>query len=131
MAGFSIPLRAFDRHQGAIREAELRRAADAGTAAGGADQRRSPRCIGLYQALQANRARMNTLRDAVLPQAQQALEQTQYGYERGRFSYLELAVAQRELLELESAAIDAAADSQQMLCEIERLTGQALAETSR
>ncbi len=74
---------------------------------------------------------MNTLRDAVLPQAQQALEQTQYGYERGRFSYLELAVAQRELLELESAAIDAAADSQQMLCEIERLTGQALAETPR
>jgi outer membrane protein, heavy metal efflux system len=130
VAGFSIPLQVFDRHQGAIREAELRRAQTQAQQQA-AQIKAESTLFGLYQALQANRARMNTLRDAVLPQAQQALEQTQYGYERGRFSYLELAVAQRELLELESAAIDAAADSQQMLCEIERLTGKPLAETSR
>ncbi len=130
VAGFSIPLPVFDRGQGTIREAELRRAQTQAQQQA-AQIKAEATLYGLYQELQANRARMNTLRNQALPQAQQALEQTQYGYERGRFSYLELAAAQRELLELESAAIDAAADSQRMLCEIERLTGTPLIETAR
>lgn len=130
VAGFSIPLRVFDRNQGGIQEASLRR--EQTLAQQQAAQIKAEATLyGLYQELQANRARMNTLRNEALPQAQQALDQTQYGYERGRFSYLELAAAQRELLELESAAIDAAAESQRMLCEIERLTGKPLAETAR
>lgn len=128
VAGFSIPLQVFDRNQGTIQEATLRRAQTQAQQQA-AQIKAEATLYGLYLELQANRTRMNTLRNEALPQAQQALEQTQYGYERGRFSYLELAEAQRELLELESAAIDAAADSQRMLCEIERLTGKPLAAT--
>ena len=67
------------------------------------------------------------MRTTVIPQAQAALEQTRYGYERGRFSYLELGTAQQELLEVQKAAIDAAARYHQNLAEIERLTGEPLA----
>ncbi len=83
--------------------------------------------FGLYQELSATRVRAETLRNGALPEAQQALEQTQYGYERGRFSYLELATAQQELLDLRAAIIDAAADYHRLLAEIERLTNAPLA----
>ena len=54
------------------------------------------------------------------------MEQTRYGYDRGRFSYLELATAQQELLDLRAAIIDAAADYHRLLAEIERLTNEKL-----
>ena len=81
----------------------------------------------LYRELTVTRARFELLRTDALPSAQQALEQSQYGYDRGRFSYLELATAQQELLGLRSAVIDAASDFHRVLAEIERLTGEPLA----
>jgi cobalt-zinc-cadmium efflux system outer membrane protein len=80
----------------------------------------------LYQQLLASRTGLQLRKDA-LPQAQQALDQTQYGYERGRFSYLELATAQQDLLDLRAALIEAAADYHRELAEIERLTNEPVA----
>jgi cobalt-zinc-cadmium efflux system outer membrane protein len=54
------------------------------------------------------------------------LTQTQYGYERGRFSYLELLTSQQDLLELSEAAVDAAADHHRLVAEVERLTSEPL-----
>jgi cobalt-zinc-cadmium efflux system outer membrane protein len=126
VAGFSMPLQFYDRNQGRIREAELRREqTDAGKEA--ALVRVRAVLHSLYRELGATRARFETLRADALPFAQQALEQTQYGYERGRFSYLELATAQQELLGLRVAVIDAAADFHRVLAEVERLTGEPLA----
>lgn len=126
VAGFSMPLQIYDRNQGRIREAELRREqSDAGKEA--ALVRARAVLYGLYRELTATRARFETLRSEALPFAQQALEQTQYGYGRGRFSYLELATAQQELLGLRVAVIDAASDFHRVLAEIERLTGEPLA----
>lgn len=125
VAGFSIPLPLSDRNQGEIREAEMRRAqTDARQRA--ALARAHATVYGLYQELTATRTRVETLRGSALPEAQQALQQTQYGYERGRFSYLELATAQQELLDLRAAIIDAAADYHRVLAEIERLTNAPL-----
>jgi len=125
VAGFSIPLPVSDRNQGAIREAEMLRAqTDAQRQA--ALTRARATVFALYQELSATRVRVDTLRSGALPEAQQALEQTQYGYERGRFSYLELATAQQELLDLRAAIIDAAADYHRLLAEIERLTNAPL-----
>ena len=75
--------------------------------------------------MSADRERVETLRKEALPQAQLALEQTRGGYERGRFSFLDLITAQEELLALRGAAIDAAADYHRLLAQIERLTGVA------
>lgn len=82
--------------------------------------------FGLYQELLASRGRFEALRADAIPQAEQALQQTQLGYERGRFSYLELVTAQQEVLELRAAIIDAAAETHRVRAEIERLTGEAL-----
>jgi cobalt-zinc-cadmium efflux system outer membrane protein len=66
------------------------------------------------------------LRSEAVIQAQAALAQTRDGYERGRFSYLELAAAQEELLDLERASIEAAAEYHRLQAEIERLTGESI-----
>ena len=125
VAGFSMPLPLFDRNQGAVREAQVRLAQNQASREAAFVRARAT-VYGLYQELLATRMRLEILRADALPQAQQALEQTQFGYERGRFSYLELATAQQELLELRAAIIDAAADHHRVLTEIERLTGEPL-----
>ena len=126
VAGFSMPLPVFDRHRGAIREAEIRRnQGDAQREA--AFVRARSTLYSLYEELLSVRARVETLRNEALPQAQIALDQTRYGYRRGRFSFLELITAQQELLGLRGAAIDAAADYHLLLAELERLTNEPLA----
>lgn len=125
VAGFSMPLPLSNRYQGAIRDAEVRRAqTDAQRQA--AFSRARAAVYGLYQELLASRTRLQMLRADALPEAQRALEQTLYGYQRGRFSYLELATAQQELLGLRAGVIDAAEDYHRLLAEIERLTGEPL-----
>ncbi len=83
--------------------------------------------FGLYQELMHARSETEALQKQVRPQARQMLETTQSGYQAGRFSFLELADAQRQLLEIELEAIDAAANFHLQLIEIERLTGQPVA----
>jgi cobalt-zinc-cadmium efflux system outer membrane protein len=62
-----------------------------------------------------------------------ALEAARNAYERGRYSYLEWADAQRELVEVQRALIDAATNAHLLRTEIERLTGEPLegAETTQ
>ena len=125
VAGFSMPLAVHDRNQGGIREARARRAQnDAELAAS------KTRIIGtlfaLYRETIAAKERANALRSEALPLARDALAQTQTGYDRGRFSFLELLTAQQDLLALSEAGIDAAADYHRLLAELERLTSEPL-----
>lgn len=125
VAGFSMALPVYDRNQGAIREARVRRAqTDAQRQAALARARAS--LFSLYQEMTSARMRAETLRGEALPQAQTALAQTQSGYDRGRFSFLELATAQQEVLEVRAAAIAAAADYHRLRAELERLTSEPL-----
>lgn len=125
VAGFSMPLAVHDRNQGAIREARARRAQSAAKLSAS-----KTRVLGtlyaLYRETGAARERATALRNDALPQARDALTQTQSGYERGRFSFLELLTTQQELLALSEAAIDAAADYHRLLAELERLTSEPL-----
>jgi len=122
-ASFSMALPLFDRNQGAIAEAQVRRrqtqAQEQATRI-----RLQAELFALYQQLLSSRELLSTLQDEALPQARAALDQTQVGYERGRFSYLELGVAQQELVSLRAAAIDTAADYHRLTTEIERLTAE-------
>ena len=77
----------------------------------------------LFQELQHARHVADTLDTEVLSRVQAALKQTEYAYERGRYSYLELVAAQRELLEVKRARIQAAVDAYGYATEIDRLTG--------
>jgi cobalt-zinc-cadmium efflux system outer membrane protein len=88
----------------------------------------------LFQELRHAITEAEVLRTVVLPEMQAALEATRYAFDRGRYSYLEWADVQRELVEVERALIDAATNAHLYRTEIERLTGeplQAPTETSR
>ena len=125
VAGFSMPLPLADRNQGAIREARVRRVQTDAELQGALIRARAT-LYAVYQEMTAARERAESLRNDAVPQAQTALEQTQSGYERGRFSFLELLTAQQELLALRGAAIDAATDYHRLLAELERVTSEPL-----
>lgn len=68
-----------------------------------------------------------TLRGEIVPALESALAHTEEAYRRGRYSYLQLAEIQRELLDARLRRIEAAEDFHINRIEIERLTGESLA----
>ncbi|PCJ24392.1 MAG: RND transporter [SAR86 cluster bacterium] len=66
----------------------------------------------------------HTLQDTVIPQLNVALDVTRTAFESGRYSYLELTVAQKEMLEAEFSLIEVAARAHLLRVEIERLSGE-------
>lgn len=125
----SVPLPIANRNAGAIAESQARLAALPFERDAALLEART-RLFELYQELQQARTEATALDKELVPQARTALEQTRSGFDRGRFSYLEVAEAQRELLELELDRIDTAATFHLLLIEIERLTRRSLTTTS-
>lgn len=125
--GVSVPLFAGRRAAPAIAEAEaLRGQVDAGRNA--ALVRARSRLYELYEDLRQAIGETDVLRREVMPLLDEALKATTYAYERGRYGYVELVDAQRAFLDSRSAAIESAARAQALLAEIERLTGEPLAD---
>jgi cobalt-zinc-cadmium efflux system outer membrane protein len=77
----------------------------------------------LYQEISHARTEAEALHENIRPQAESMLTTTEQGYRAGRFSLLELADAQTQLLEVEREAIAAAAQFHTLLVEIQRVTG--------
>lgn len=125
VAALSIPLPLFDRNQGAIAEAQARSELTAAQRKA-AETRARATLNALHQEFLVARAEAEALRGEVIPQAEQALEQTESVFTRGRYSYLELVNAQRELMDARRAAIDAAADAHRLVAELERLVAEPL-----
>lgn len=71
-----------------------------------------------------------TLRDLVLPQLENALDATRSAFEGGRYSYLEMSAAQKELLDAELSLIQAASRAHLLRVEIERLSGESYSSLS-
>jgi cobalt-zinc-cadmium efflux system outer membrane protein len=80
----------------------------------------------LYQELQHSLTEADVLDEQVLPEMEAALAATREAFDRGRYSYLEWMDAQRELLDVQRARIEAAANAHLYRVEIERLTGEPL-----
>lgn len=130
VASLSMPLPLNNRNQGEIAAAGARIAVNEAEREA-ANLRIRAVLYGLYQEAVQTRARATALSEKASPQAEQALVLTQRGFENGRFSFLELADAQRQVLELRSQAIDAFADAHRLDAEIERLTGQPIVVSTR
>jgi cobalt-zinc-cadmium efflux system outer membrane protein len=77
----------------------------------------------LYQEILHARTEATSLNAQVRPQAETMLATTNEGYRAGRFSLLELADAQLQLIEVEREAARAAAQFHTLLVEIQRLVG--------
>lgn len=80
----------------------------------------------LYQEVLHARTEAQALQNEIRPQAETMLKTSDAGYRAGRFSFLELADAQQQLLQIERDAIRAAAEFHTHLIEIERVTGVAV-----
>jgi cobalt-zinc-cadmium efflux system outer membrane protein len=125
IVGFTVPIANRDSWQGAAAEARAQAAqVDARTDA--LRVQLDAELFGLYQELRHSYAEVTTLRNEVLPRVESAVEQSRYAYERGRYGYIEWVAAQRELVELRRALLDASADAHRQRIEIERLTGISL-----
>lgn len=129
VASLSMPLPLYNRNQGEIAAATAKiEVNDAEREA--AHLRIRAVLYGLYQEAVQVRARAAVIKDEATPQAEQALILTQRGFDNGRFSFLELADAQRQVLELQSQLIEAYGDAHRLDAEIERLTGQPITPSS-
>ncbi|KWR87548.1 cobalt-zinc-cadmium resistance protein [Cupriavidus sp. IDO] len=121
--GISLPLPLFDRNQGNLYSAI--RQADKAT-----DEYRATRvrvASDLRQAssqLALSRSTAQTLRQTVLPAAQQAYLAATQGFEAGKFAYLEVLDAQRTLLQARVRYLGAVAATYQAATAIDRMLGR-------
>jgi cobalt-zinc-cadmium efflux system outer membrane protein len=120
---FALPLRVANRNQGANAESQAR-LDKAPLEREAAVLEARTRLFELYQELDQAKAEALALQADIIPQAEEALKQTEYGYERGRFSYLEVSEARRELILARHSHIEAAASYHLLIAEIERLTSE-------
>ncbi len=127
VAGVSIPLPFFDRNQGNIKAAkyELNRVETQQEAA----ITEVYRALGeAYNNFQAARHEVEQLREEVLPGAETAFEAAQSGYRQGKFDYLQVLDAQRTLFTSRTRYIQALAEYNRAVAEVERLIGTSLSE---
>jgi outer membrane protein, heavy metal efflux system len=127
--GVSVPLGSGARASGLVATASANQA--------GAEQYRDSKKIlfaaqlrDVYEAQVQAQAEVKTLRSEVLPLLEQAMQITADGFNKGRYRYLELSLAQRELLETRLALIDAAARTHVLNADIERITARLNTERS-
>jgi outer membrane protein, heavy metal efflux system len=125
VAGFSIPLQSARRASYGIDAARAERSrTDAEREA--QFLKVQAQLLAQYRELEHAQLEARILRETIIPQLQNALEKTEYAYQRGRYSYLELTDAQGELLAARRHLCDVAAKFHLLRIEIERLTGLSL-----
>lgn len=122
VVGVSMPFPVLNRNQGAIREsaAQLAKAEQEQRAA---ELKARTDMIASHQSLAAAIAKASALDKEVVPAAQNVLAATKAGYAQGKFTYLEVLEAQRAFFEARAARLDALADCQTALVDVQRLTG--------
>jgi cobalt-zinc-cadmium efflux system outer membrane protein len=125
VAGFSIPLGTKKRAEGEVLSLAARRKQVEFSVSSHRLELQAT-LFALYQEILHRRTEADVLENEIRPQAEQMVQVTRQGYEAGRFSLLELADAQSQLLEIERDAIRAAAELHSQVIEIERLTGVAV-----
>jgi len=130
LIGLSVPLPLFNRNQGNILEAHERvdKAEDEWAAT---DLRLRALLVQAYEALIAAHNQINMLREEILPGAKEASVTARRGYELGRFGFLEMLDAQRTLFQNQTLYLQALANYQRLVNEIERLIAQPIDEASR
>ncbi len=121
VAGVSLPLPVFNRNSGNI----ARAGAEITQAEQDAKQARLNAEQALHEAWldwQTAHSEASELQTRIIPAAQDALTLSRQGYERGRFSFLEVLNAQRTLAEAEAQRLDALQRQLNAKATVERLT---------
>ncbi|SMO87290.1 TolC family protein [Gracilimonas mengyeensis] len=129
LVGVSIPIPFFDRNQGNVKAAryELNRAE---TQRESALIEAQKALQNTYNNLQAALYEVEQLNAEVLPGAETAYEAAQIGYRQGKFDFLEVLDAQRTLFTSRTRYVQALAELNRAIAEVERLIGTPLNEIS-
>lgn len=80
----------------------------------------------LHARLTASKEVYVTLSERALPEAQKAVNVAEQGYERARYSFQQLSLAQQQFIEIQYAILEAATECHLIFLELERLTGQSM-----
>jgi cobalt-zinc-cadmium efflux system outer membrane protein len=129
LAGVSIPLRLFDRNQGAIRAAE-ERLAKAAYESEGIRRQLMARLSGVFGELSASYSKSLLLRDKALPRSETIYERSLEGYNLGKFGLLEVLDAQRAVFELRAEYLESLVSYHKAAAELESLIGEPLETVS-
>lgn len=121
--GLTVPLPVFDRNQGALREA-LRRSDKASDELDALRLRLMAELQEASNRLGMARQSLQTLKDIVLPAAQQTYEVASKGLEAGKFGFLEVLDAQRSLLQARARYLNTLASAYQAAAVIDRIVGR-------
>lgn len=125
--GISVPIPFFDRNQGAISEARAR--------LGKAESDHRAARVSLlttlsetWQSLSAAYVEAATLRNDILPGAQEAYESSEFGYREGKFDFLQMLDAQRTLFTVKRRYLESLGAYHLASTEMERIIGMPLAD---
>jgi len=125
--GLAFPIPLFDRNQGGLLEAQSNLLK--------AEKERDAAVVGIlaelteaFQKLTSSYDEAAVLRGDVLPAAERALEGIHDGFNRGKYSYLEVIDTQRTMFELKSQYIEALIRYHLARADIERLIAESLDE---
>ena len=125
VVGLSLPLPLADRNTGALLES-LRREDQAREALQAARLKLPFDVTQAGTRLRLSRDQARQLADAALPTARTAYEAALRGYERGKFSFLDVLDAQRTLAQLRRQQLQHTTDAHRAAAELHRLLGRAL-----
>jgi cobalt-zinc-cadmium efflux system outer membrane protein len=130
VGALSLPLPLFDRNRGAVEEAEASLTqAPVLESQARLEMRRA--LAEEHARLRRSRDKVESLRREVLPEASRALEEMRVGFERGRFTYLDLLEARRTWIRARREELAALLAGHLAIAELERLVGGPLATSHR
>jgi cobalt-zinc-cadmium efflux system outer membrane protein len=122
VVGVSVPLPLWNRHRGAVAEAEHRLAKLAAETRA-ARVRAVAELATARVGLAASSEEATLLRTRVLPGTERAVEALRHGYEAGRFAQIEVLDAERARLGAREQYLSALVEAHHSAQQIERLTG--------
>ncbi|MDZ7750948.1 MAG: TolC family protein [Gammaproteobacteria bacterium] len=125
VAGISLPLAIIDRRQGDVLAARLGEAAAADRRRN-AERRVEVALSDAYMRLAAGYDEASAIHDEALPPATEAFELTRRAFEQGDVALIDLLDAERTLVELHSAYLDALTSHHLAVADIEGLIGRPL-----
>tara|TARA_R110000868_G_scaffold409836_1_gene696211 strand:+ start:345 stop:1550 length:1206 start_codon:yes stop_codon:yes gene_type:complete len=102
----SVPIPIFDRNQGnvVVASENYRKSLDV---ARYQEQSLRASIVRTYQAAAQARLQLQTLKKSILPQSVNTLKLARYGYEQGRYSYLDLLSAQQKYIDAQMREVSA------------------------
>ena len=120
--GLSAPIPVFDRNQGNVQEAvSLEYKAQDELIA--LKTQLATKLAGEHERLSVARLSAISLREEILPGAQNAFEAANKGFNAGKFNFLDVLDAQRTLFQAKSQYIQVLLDAHQAIAEIESILG--------